>query len=241
VHAYLTERDATIYLDTSGEPLFKRGYRRDAEEAPLRENLAAGIIALTGWTPGTPFLDPMCGSGTIVAEAALMAADRAPGLARTFAFQKLAWFEGPPWQRMKQAARDRVEAPPPAPTLFAGDIAPGAVAKTQSNLRAAQVDGFVRVEQADFLTRAAPAPAGVLVANPPYGVRLADQEAVARLYPLMGDALKQRFAGWTAYLFTGDLRLPKLIHLKVTRRTPLMNGAIDCRLFEFPMVSGSRR
>jgi len=240
VLAYLTDREATIYLDTSGEPLFKRGYRRDADEAPLRENLAAGIVALTGWKPGVAFLDPMCGSGTIVAEAALMAADRAPGLARTFGFQKLAWFEGPPWQRMKQAARDRAKTPPAAPALFASDVAPGAVAKTQANLRAAQVDGFVQVEQADFLSRAAPAASGVLVANPPYGVRLADQDAVAKLYPLMGDALKQRFAGWTAYFFTGDLRLPKLIHLKVTRRTPLMNGAIDCRLFEFPMVSGRR-
>jgi putative N6-adenine-specific DNA methylase len=238
VHAYLTERDATIYLDTSGEPLFKRGYRRDTEEAPLRENLAAGIVALTGWQPGVAFLDPMCGSGTIVAEAAMMAAGRAPGLARTFGFQKLAWFEGPPWQRLKQAARDRVKTPPASPALFASDIAAGAVAKTQANLRSAQVDGFVAVEQADFLARTAPAAAGILVANPPYGVRLADQEAVAKLYPLMGDALKQRFAGWTAFFFTGDLRLPKLIHLKVARRTPLMNGAIDCRLFEFPMVSG---
>jgi putative N6-adenine-specific DNA methylase len=238
VQAYLTERDATIYLDTSGEPLFKRGYRRDTEEAPLRENLAAGIVALTGWQPGVAFLDPMCGSGTIVAEAAMMAAGRAPGLARTFGFQKLAWFEGPPWQRLKQAARDRVKTPPASPALFASDIAAGAVAKTQANLRSAQVDGFVAVEQADFLARTAPAAAGILVANPPYGVRLADQEAVAKLYPLMGDALKQRFAGWTAFFFTGDLRLPKLIHLKVARRTPLMNGAIDCRLFEFPMVSG---
>jgi putative N6-adenine-specific DNA methylase len=238
VHAYLTDREATVYLDTSGEPLFKRGYRRDTEEAPLRENLAAGIVALAGWKPGIAFLDPMCGSGTIVAEAALMAADRAPGLTRTFGFQKLAWFEGPPWQRMKQAARDRVKTPPAATTLFASDVAPGAVARTQSNLRAAQVDGYVRVEQADFRTRAAPAGSGILVTNPPYGVRLADQEAVARLYPEIGDALKQRFAGWTAYFFTGDLRLPKLIHLKVTRRTPLMNGAIDCRLFEFPMVTG---
>ena len=238
VAAYLTERDATVYVDTSGEPLFKRGYRRDAEEAPLRENLAAGLIALTGWTPGTPFLDPMCGSGTIAIEAALIAADRAPGLARTFGFQKLAWFDGPAWQRMKQAARDRVRAAPASPSLFASDIASGAVAKAQSNLRAAQVDAFVQVTQADFLLRAAPADSGILVTNPPYGVRLADQEAVAKLYPLMGDALKQRFAGWTAYFFTGDLRLPKLIHLKVTRRTPLMNGAIDCRLFAFPMVSG---
>ena len=238
VQAYLTDRDATIYLDTSGEPLFKRGYRRDADEAPLRENLAAGIVALTGWKPGVALLDPMCGSGTLVAEAALMAADRAPGLARTFGFQRLAWFEGPPWQRMKQAARDRVRTPPASPVVFASDIAPGAVAKTQSNLRAAQVDAFVHVEQADFLERAAPAASGILVANPPYGVRLSDQEAVAKLYPLIGDALKQRFAGWTAFFLTGDLRLPKLIHLKVARRTPLMNGAIDCRLFEFPMVSG---
>jgi putative N6-adenine-specific DNA methylase len=104
VSAYLTERDATIYVDTSGEPLFKRGYRRDAEEAPLRENLAAGLLALTGWTPSLPLLDPMCGSGTIAVEAALIAADRAPGLARTFGFQKLAWFDGPAWQRLKQTA-----------------------------------------------------------------------------------------------------------------------------------------
>jgi len=238
VQAYLTDREATIYLDTSGEPLFKRGYRRDADEAPLRENLAAGIVALTGWKPGVAFLDPMCGSGTLVAEAALMAADRAPGLTRTFGFQRLAWFDGPSWQRMKQVARDRVKTPPASPMVFASDIAPGAVGKTQSNLRAAQVDGFVNVEQADFLERPAPAPSGILVANPPYGVRLSDQEAVAKLYPPIGDALKQRFAGWTAFFFTGDLRLPKLIHLKVARRTPLMNGAIDCRLFEFPMVSG---
>ena len=97
VHAYLAARDATFYLDTSGEPLFKRGWRRDTEEAPLRENLAAGLIALSGWQPGTAFLDPMCGSGTIAIEAASIAADRAPGLARTFGFQKLAWFDGPAW------------------------------------------------------------------------------------------------------------------------------------------------
>ena len=241
VHAYLTERDATIYVDTSGEPLFKRGYRRDAEEAPLRENLAAGLVALTGWKPGDALLDPMCGSGTIAAEAALIAADRAPGLARTFGFQKLAWFDGPPWQRMKQAARDRITPVPRSPFVFASDIAPGAVGKTLSNLRAAQVEAFVRVEQADFLTRAAPAPHGVLLANPPYGVRLADLDALAKLYPRIGDALKQRFAGWTAFLFTGDLRLPKLIRLRVERKTPLFNGALECRLFEFPMVSGSAR
>ncbi len=115
VHAYLTEREATIYLDTSGEPLFKRGWRRDTDAAPLRENLAAGLIALSGWTPGTPFLDPMCGSGTIAIEAAALAADRAPGLTRTFGFQKLAWFDGPAWQRIRQRARDRMNKAPAAP------------------------------------------------------------------------------------------------------------------------------
>ena len=241
VSVYLSEREATIYLYTSGEPLFKRGYRRDADEAPMRENLAAGLIALTGWTPGTPFLDPMCGSGTIVAEAALVASDRAPGLSRTFAFQKLAWFEGPPWQRMKQAARDRVKSAPPEPRIFASDIAPGAVGMTQANLRMAKVDGFVRVERADVLTRPAPADHGILLANPPYGVRLADQEQLAAFYPKLGDALKQRFAGWTAFFFTGDLRLAKLVHLKVARRTPLYNGALECRLFELPMVTGKHQ
>ncbi|MEO8347046.1 MAG: THUMP domain-containing protein [Betaproteobacteria bacterium] len=238
VHAYLTDRDATIYLDTSGEPLFKRGYRRDAEEAPLRENLAAGLLALTGWTPGVPFLDPMCGSGTIVAEAALLAADRAPGLSRTFGFQKHVWFDGPAWQRTKQSARDRIRAAPAVPSIFASDLSPGAVGKTMSNLNGAQVGDFVAVEGADLLDRPAPAPQGVLLANPPYGVRLADLEKMAAFYPLLGDAMKKHFAGWTAFFFTGDLRLPKLIHLKVARKTPLFNGAIECRLFEFPLVAG---
>jgi putative N6-adenine-specific DNA methylase len=238
VHAYLTERDATIYVDTSGEPLFKRGYRRDADLAPLRENLAAGLLALTAWTPDVPLLDPMCGSGTIVAEAALIAANRAPGLYRTFGFQKLLWFDGPAWQRIKQTARDRIRAAPPAPAIFASDLAPGAVGKTQSNLNGAQIGDFVTVEVADLLSRAAPAGAGILLANPPYGVRLADQERMAAFYPLLGDALKQHFAGWTAFFFTGDLRLPKLIHLKVAKKTPLFNGAIECRLFEFPLVAG---
>jgi len=238
VNAYLTDREATIYVDTSGEPLFKRGYRRDTDEAPLRENLAAGLLSLAGWAPELPLLDPMCGSGTIVAEAALIAADRAPGLSRTFGFQKLAWFDGPSWQRMKQSARDRINVAPHQASIFASDIAPGAVAKAQSNLRAAQVDAFVTVELADFLARSAPAAHGVLLANPPYGVRLTDQQQLAKLYPLWGDVLKQRFAGWTAFFFTGDLRLPKLIHLKVARKTPLFNGALECRLFEFPMVAG---
>lgn len=241
VHVHLTESEAGIYLDTSGEPLFKRGYRRDADEAPLRENLAAGLLALGQWTPGRALLDPMCGGGTIVTEAALIAADRAPGLSRTFGFQKLAWYDGPTWQRIRQAARDRIRAAPGSVSIFASDIAGAAVGRTASTLRTAQVDAFVRVEQADVLTCAAPAAAGLLLANPPYGVRLADARELEAFYPQLGDALKRRFSGWTAGLFTGDLRLAKLIGLKPDRRIPLWNGAIECRLFVFRMVEGSMR
>jgi putative N6-adenine-specific DNA methylase len=241
VHLHLTDRDASIYVDTSGEPLFKRGYRRDADEAPLRENLAAGILALAQWQPAIPLLDPMCGSGTIVAEAAQIAANRAPGLMRTFGFQKLAWYDGPTWQRIKQAARDRIRLPSGPPAIFASDMADAAVALTRTTLRSAQVDAFVDVTRADVLTRAAPAASGALIANPPYGVRLAEVNALAAFYPRLGDALKQNFAGWTVNLLTGDLRLAKLIGLKPDRRTPLWNGAIECRLFAFRIVAGAMR
>ena len=238
VHAFLGEREATLYLDTSGEALFKRGYRREADAAPLRENLAAGLIALAGWTPDTPLLDPMCGSGTIVIEAALIAADRAPGLGRTFGFQKLAWYDGPAWQRIRQRAHDRVRPAPAAPAIFGSDIDARVVELCRRNLATAGVAGFVDVEVANALERAAPASAGVLIANPPYGVRLDSDAALTALYPQLGDALKQRFPGWTAYLLSGDTRLAKLIGLKPSRRTPLFNGAIECRLYRFEIVAG---
>jgi putative N6-adenine-specific DNA methylase len=240
VHAYLTTDRATFYLDTSGEALFKRGYRREAAEAPLRENLAAGLIRLAGWTPDVAFLDPMCGGGTIAIEAALIALDVAPGLKRTFGFQKLGWYDGPTWQRIKQAAQRRIR-PATATTLHASDSDAASIARCRANVAAAGVSAAVVVERADALSRTAPAPSGMIVSNPPYGVRLPDAERLAALYPRLGDALKQRFAGWTAYLLSGDTRLPKLIGLKASRRTPLWNGALECRLYEYRLVAGSAR
>jgi putative N6-adenine-specific DNA methylase len=237
-YAYLTERDATLYLDTSGEALFKRGWRRDAEAAPLRENLAAGILALAGWAPETALLDPMCGAGTIAIEAALAAAARPPGLQRTFGFQKLSWYDGPTWQRIRQRAHDRVRPAPAAPSIFASDIDPRAVAQCRRNAESAGVSQWIAIDAADVLTRAAPARSGMLIANPPYGVRLDDEASLAAFYPKLGDALKQRYEKWTACLFSGDLRLPKLIGLKPSKRTPLYNGAIECRLFRFEIVAG---
>ena len=151
VHAFLTEREATFYLDTSGEALFKRGYRRETDIAPLRENLGAGLIALSSWTPGTPLLDPMCGSGTIAIEAALIAANRAPGLARTFGFQKLGWYDGPTWQRIRQRAHDRVRTSVGAPSIFASDVDPRVLEQCRRNLDTAGVARFVRVDEAGAL------------------------------------------------------------------------------------------
>ena len=240
VHAYLTAGDATLYLDTSGEPLFKRGLRRETTEAPLRENLAAGLLRLAAWQPGIALLDPLCGGGTIALEAALIALDIAPGLKRTFGFQKLLWYDGPTWQRIKQAAQRRARAPT-ATGIYASDNDAVAVGQCQVNLAAAGLSAAVCVECADVLTRAAPAPGGILVSNPPYGHRLAASDTLAAFYPRLGDALKQHFPGWTAYFLSADNRLPKLIGLKASRRTPLFNGALECRLYEYRLVAGSLR
>jgi putative N6-adenine-specific DNA methylase len=240
VHAYLTANDATFYLDTSGDPLFKRGLRRETVEAPLRENLAAGLLRLAGWQPGTPLLDPLCGGGTIALEAALIALDIAPGLKRTFGFQKLGWYDGPTWQRIKQAAQRRAR-PAAAAGIYASDNDAVAVQQCHANLAAAGLSDAVSVEHVDVLTRTAPASGGTIVTNPPYGHRLADSGTLAAFYPLLGDALKQRFPGWTAYLLSGDTRLAKLIGLKASRRTPLFNGALECRLYEYRVVAGSAR
>src|SRR5262249_22824443 len=135
-------------------------------------------------------------------------------------------------------AHDRVRRPPSTPTIFASDVDPRAVAQCRRNAASAGVDAWIAIDEADVLTRAAPARSGLLVANPPYGVRLDDEAALAAFYPKLGDALKQRYADWTACLFSGDARLPKLIGLKPSKRTPLYNGAIECRLFRFEIVAG---
>ncbi|TMH28218.1 MAG: methyltransferase [Betaproteobacteria bacterium] len=237
VHAFLEAERATLYLDTSGEPLFKRGWRTGAAEAPLRENLAAGIVALSGWTPEEPLMDPMCGAGTLLIEAAALARSRAPGAKRSFGFERLAPFDTALWERIKREplGEERV------PQLYGSDNDARALAAARRNLAEAGVERWVKVEQADVLERGAPAAAGVMVMNPPYGERMGSPEELARFYPRLGDALKQRFAGWRCYIFTADLRLPKLIRLEPSRRTPLWNGALECRLYEFNIVSGSHR
>jgi putative N6-adenine-specific DNA methylase len=237
IHAFLEGTQATLYLDTSGEPLFKRGWRHGVADAPLRENLAAGIILLTGWRPEEPLLDPMCGSGTLLVEAAAMARGRAPGAKRSFAFEKLAALDAAAWSRVKAEQGDKQ----PNLQLFGSDTDPKALNAARRNLAEAGIERWVKLERADILERTAPAPAGVMVANPPYGERIGSADELAAFYPQLGDALKKRFAGWRCHVFTADLRLPKLIRLQPSRRTPLFNGALECRLYEFAMVAGSHR
>jgi putative N6-adenine-specific DNA methylase len=237
VHAFLEQRRAALYLDTSGEPLFKRGWRGETVQAPLRENLAAGLIMLSGWKPGEPLLDPMCGGGTLLIEAAAMARGRAPGAKRGFGFEKLHGFDPALWGRVRAEQADAA----PHLALYGSDSDPVAIAAARRNLAAAGVERWVRLEQCDVLERAAPASAGVMIANPPYGERIGDLERLAAFYPRLGDALKRRFAGWRCFFFTADRRLEKLIRLAPTRRTPLYNGPIECRLYEFEIVAGARR
>jgi len=237
IHAFLEGARATLYLDTSGEPLFKRGWRHGVADAPLRENLAAGIVMLTGWKPDEPLLDPMCGGGTLLIEAAAMARGRAPGARRSFGFEKLSMFDTPAWEAVKKEQGRK----PANLQLFGSDTDPKALNATRRNLAEAGIERWVQLERGDILERAAPAASGIMVANPPYGERLGSADELAAFYPRLGDALKQRFAGWRCYFFTADLRLPKLIRLQPSRRTPLFNGALECRLYEFQMVAGSRR
>jgi putative N6-adenine-specific DNA methylase len=240
IQGHLTDRDFTLYLDTTGEPLFKRGQRMAAGEAPLRENLAAGILRLAAWVPGIPLLDPMCGSGTILLEAAHMALDIAPGLGRRFAFEKLKNFDAHRWRELRQRSTARQKPKVPL-TIYGSDLAGDVLKATRANLIAAGLEKIVSLKRADVLELSAPAKEGVIVTNPPYGVRLGEQQALAEFYPKLGDVLKKQFSGWRAYLLSADMRLPKLIRLAASKRTPLYNGALECRLFEYKMVEGGMR
>jgi putative N6-adenine-specific DNA methylase len=240
IQGHLTDRNFTLYLDTTGEPLFKRGHRIATGEAPLRENLAAGILRLAGWVPGTPLLDPMCGSGTILLEAAHLALDIAPGLGRHFSFEKLKNFDARRWRELSQKTAGRQKPKVPL-LLYGSDLSGDVLRAARANLAAAGLDKVVSLKRANILDISAPAKTGVIVTNPPYGVRLGEQQRLAEFYPKLGDVLKQHFSGWRAYLLSADMRLPKLIRLAASKRTPLYNGALECRLFEYKMVEGGMR
>lgn len=244
IHLFVTDKTATLYVDTSGEPLWLRGQKIAKVAAPLKENLAAGILRLAGWSPGTPLLDPMCGSGTLLLEAAGMALCDAPGLARDmkdFGFTKLLDYEPALWKRLCVEAADRRVAAPGKLAIWGSDRDDDAVSRCLQNLAHAGLDDLIEVRRADLLEIDPPAATGVLVANPPYGERLGELDELAAFYPRLGDAFKKRFAGWHCWLLSADTRLPKLIGLRPDRKIPLFNGALECRLYGFEIIAGSAR
>lgn len=240
IHAFIDPRHVSFYIDTSGEPLFKRGWRTSTVDAPLRENLAAGILRLTGWTREMPLLDPMCGGGTFLLEAASIARGIAPGANRGFGFERLTLYDARLWREIRRESQ-ALQNEHATMAIYGSDREQKALRATTEALHRAGLQDGIHLQRSDVLEITAPGENGILIANPPYGVRIGEQQELAAFYPKLGDALKQRFAGWRCFIFSADTRLPKLIGLKASRRTPLFNGALECRLYEFAMVAGSMR
>ena len=239
VHLFLSQDTATLYLDTSGESLFKRGWRLDKGEAPLRENLAAGMLALSGWDPNAALMDPFCGSGTILIEAAWIALGVPPGITRPFGFERLRDHQARRWADLKEEAQEHILPGLEAP-LVGIDINPEAIEAAQRNAeRAFLAPDTIHFEVGDARDAIAPAPSGWIVTNPPYGERLDDVEL--EFWREWSADLKREFAGWQVNAITSDHDLPKHLRLKANRRTPLFNGALDCRLFNFELVANSYR
>ena len=282
IYAHLTTDTCSLYIDTSGEPLFKRGWREDVGEAPLKETLAAAMLAASGWAEGDddllPLYDPCCGSGTIAIEAAQIACNIAPGALRRFAFEKYLPFQKHVWTAIKNEAEEAVvrRAPGQKPLIFGSDVAHRMVDFAQRNAQRAGVADIIEFRGGDALQRLAPSEvAGVMMVNPPYGERIAPagvagsgaaRQAGARhfegapdfevhsgareqavtedggeFFSQLATHWKKNYPDWTAWVLTPDLKLPSRMRLKETRRVPMWNGPIECRLFRFDMVKGSAR
>jgi putative N6-adenine-specific DNA methylase len=255
IYAHLTSDSATLYIDTSGEPLFKRGWREDKGEAPLKETLAAAMIAASGWNAKVPLYDPCCGSGTIAIEAAQLACRIAPGQLRRFGFEKLLPYQPGDWKALRDEAKAQ-QRPASAP-VFGSDVAFRMVDFAMRNARRAGVGDAVQLRGGDALQRMPPTEEpGVMLVNPPYGERIETAGVAGRsqggreraqvddggdFFNQLAAHWKKNYPGWTAWLLTPDLKLPSRMRLKESRRVPMWNGPIECRLFRFDMVRGSAR
>jgi len=252
INVHVHDGQATISLDLSGESLHRRAYREEGAKAPLKETLAAAILRLAGWhrvaAARGGFLDPMCGSGTLPLEAAMMAADRAPGLGRDY-FGFLGWQGHIPslWKRIQDEAHERAKAGMAAKTsaIVGYDEDFRAVRSALGNLERAGLRGKAHIEKRELAACEVPAtyaegPRGIIVVNPPYGERLGEIEELKPLYRRLGDTFKQKFQGWEGYIFTGSPELSKEVGLSASRRFPLMNGPIECRLLKYELFAGRK-
>jgi len=249
IHLHVTHEQATLYIDTSGEPLFKRGWRQDKGDAPLKETLAAAMLAASGWQADVPLYDPCCGSGTIAIEAAQVACGMAPGLQRRFAFERLLPYQSHVWQALLEEARAAIQ--PASVSIFGSDVAHRMVDFAQRNAERAGVAPFVQLRGGDALQRMPPCDApGLMLLNPPYGERIDAAGIAGReraesqdgdFFAQLASHWKRHYAGWQAWILTPDQQLTRSMRLKATRRVPLWNGPIECRLLRFELHQGSLR
>ncbi len=241
VFLYWHGDEVCIYLDTSGVPLSNRDYRVMPGAAPMRENLAASVIAATRWDRRSPFLNPMCGSGTLAIEAALMAAGVPGGLKRSnFAFMHFKPYDAAQYEAIRAETRRRIPDTLPFP-IIASDIDRAAIKAAQSNAKRAGVDHLIDFHVCDFKDAPIPETPGAIVLNPEYGERLGEQRALESTYKEIGDLFKQRCPGYWGYVFTGNPSLGKCVGLKTTRKIEFYNGPIECRLLEYELYGGTKR
>jgi putative N6-adenine-specific DNA methylase len=240
LNLHIRETKVTLSFDSSGDSLHKRGYRLSKTEAPLNEALAAGLILQTGWQGDTPFIDPMCGSGTFLIEAAMIAKRQAPQKYREwFGFMTWPDFDEKLWEEVKAEAQAQ-ERDAPAPIL-GSDFSNRALTAARQNLQRARLERIVRLRLKNFSALGAPPPPpGVLVTNPPYGERIGGNE-VAKTYRLIGDQLKQHYAGYEAWVFSSNRDALKRVGLRPSGRLPFFNGALECRFVKFEMYEGSKK
>ncbi|RJP25761.1 MAG: RNA methyltransferase [Deltaproteobacteria bacterium] len=225
----------SVSLDTSGESLHRRGYRTHPTEASLKETLAAGLVLLAGWQGEEPLVDPACGAGTIPIEAALIAGNIAPGsLGRSFGFQRLRDFDRKRWEILLSEAGDAARHPHPV-RIEGSDVSPGAVAGSIRNATNAKVSERVLFNARSVRFFSPGDGPGTILCNPPYGTRLPGGEEAESFYREMGEALKKRCRGWTAYILSGNAAVTRFLGLKASRRFPVMNGPIDCRLLKYEL------
>jgi putative N6-adenine-specific DNA methylase len=234
LHLHLGGGEASLSLDGSGESLHKRGYRPAMGLAPLKENLAAGLIALTGWDGRVPLADPLCGSGTLLIEAACLALGKAPGLGRAFALERWPDFDRQLWQQERDAAA-ALALPPESPLapIVGMEQDAGVLEQARHNAEAAGVAGALDLRQGDCRDFMPPPGLGVLMCNPPYGERLGHAEALEPLYADLGRMVKERCSGWSLWLLSGNPELTGALKMKASRRIPISNGGIDCRWLHY--------
>jgi putative N6-adenine-specific DNA methylase len=241
VFLYWKDETCAIYLDTSGEPLSKRGYRKIPWKAPLQETLAAAIILSTGWKGEGNLVNPMCGSGTLGIEAILIALGRAPGISRTnFAFEHLKGFDEPAWKALRKEARDAAARTLEGKVILS-DIHEHAIFAARKNATTAGVDHLIEFVTGDFSETPIPEGGGIVVLNPEYGERLGDERKLESTYAAIGDFFKQKCSGYRGYIFTGNPVLAKRIGLRTSRKIPFFNATIDCRLLEYELYAGTKK